>query len=142
MGERLKLSLACTIASLTCCLEAGTIKGPIQTSPPKNDEAQADEGAYQSRRYKFLEQIDYESLKDFVVSLDAVEHTANDETGRPRASVAQRDGTFEPHVTAIAAGSQVEWHERLPTKYIEIEVPENGALERDIEMGLADLPKI
>lgn len=218
------LSGICLTASLT----AGSIKGTIQASPPDNDE-QSKGGAYQSRRYKFLDQVDYESLQDFVVSIDEIERPATDETGRPKASVAQRDGTFFPHVTAIVAGSEIEWpnrddifhnvfsmsdvrpfdlgmykssddakslvfektgkidvfcalhsqmhcivlvlpnpwfsksdrkgrfeitgvppgryrlkawHERLPSKYIDIEVPDDGYLEIDIEMGLADLPKI
>ena len=34
------------------------------------------------------------------------------------------------------------WHERLPPKYIDITVPEEGVLDLNIVMGLADLPKI
>lgn len=218
----------CTLC-LATSLQAGSIKGTVQASPPEADESSASDGAYQSRRYKFLDQIDYDSLKDFVISIDEIEKHATEETGRPQASVAQRDGNFDPHITAVVAGTEVEWpnrdeiyhnvfsmsdvkpfdlgmykstddakslvfektgkidvfcaihsqmhcvvlvlpnpwfsksdrkgrfeikdvppgkyrlkawHERLPSKFIDIEVPAEGALEIDIEMGLADLPKI
>ncbi|MDQ8186697.1 hypothetical protein [Pelagicoccus sp. SDUM812002] len=36
----------------------------------------------------------------------------------------------------------IEVDERLPSKFMDIEVPAEGDLEIDIEMGLADLPKI
>lgn len=207
--------------------EAGTIVGTIKAVAPKDD-APGQSGAYQSRRYKFLDKIDYENLADFVVSIDAVEEPATGDGPRPTASVAQKDGAFEPHILPIVAGSEVAWpnrdeiyhnvfsmsevkpfdlgmykstddakrlvfeksgqidvfcaihsemhcivlvlpnpwfaksdrrgrfqigevppgkyrlkawHERLPAKFIDIEVPETGELTLDIEMGLAELPK-
>lgn len=228
MERSFTMTAICGALLLATSLSAGTIKGTVQASPPDNDD-ESQGGAYQSRRYKFLDQIDYDSLRDFVVSIDQIEQPATEETGRPKASVAQRDGSFFPHITTVVAGSEIEWpnrdeiyhnvfsmsdvkpfdlgmykstddakslvfektgkidvfcaihsqmhcvvlvlpnpwfsksdrkgrfeikdvppgkyrlkawHERLPSKYIEIEVPAEGDLELDIEMGLADLPKI
>ncbi|MBD5781964.1 hypothetical protein IEN85_20865 [Pelagicoccus sp. NFK12] len=228
MRVLIAITSLCSVLTLPANLIAGTIKGTIQASRPASDESSPG-GAYQSRRYKFLEQIDYDSLGDFVVSIDEVEHPATEASGRPKASVVQRDGSFFPHITPIVAGSEIEWpnrddiyhnvfsmsdvkpfdlgmykssddakslvfektgkidvfcaihsqmhcvvlvlpnpwfsksdrkgrfeipdvppgkyrlkawHERLPSKFIDIEVPAEGEIEIDIEMGFADLPKI
>ena len=222
------LSIAALVVAILASsfANAGTIVGVIKAVAPKDD-ASGSAGAYQSRKYKFLDKIDYESLRDFVVSIDAVEQPASPDA-RPTAVVAQKDGAFDPRVIPVVAGSEVEWpnrdeiyhnvfsmsevkpfdlgmykstddakrlvfekpgqvdvfcaihsemhcvvlvlpnpwfsksdrrgrfeirdvppgkyrlkawHERLPVKFIEIEVPEAGELTLDIEMGLADLPK-
>lgn len=88
---------------------AGTISGRVQARAPEGVAPAAgdSDGAYGSRRYKFLEKIDYDGLRNFVVSIDRVEAPAG---RRPmRAVVTQRDGQFEPHVLPIVVGTEVEW---------------------------------
>lgn len=222
-------SLIAALFLLTPLADAGSIVGSIKASAPSEESTDGSSGAYQSRRYKFLEQIDYDSLNDFVVSIHGIDQPAIDDAARPRASVAQQDGGFVPSILPIVAGSEVSWpnrddiyhnvfsmsevrpfdlgmykssddakslvfdkpgqidvfcaihsemhcvvlvlpnpwfsisdrkgrfeikdvppgnytlkawHQRLPTKYVEIVVPEKGDLKLKLEMGLADLPKI
>ncbi len=218
------------LAAVAAVADAGSIVGTIRAVAPKLDAVTPpDGGAYQSRRYKFLEKLDYSDLRDFVVSIDEVKLPPGPHQARPFAIVAQKDGAFQLRVLPIVVGTEVEWpnmddifhnvfsmsearpfdlgmfkrtdkpkslvfetegqidvfcaihsgmhcvvlvlpnpwfslsapdgsfaihgvppgkytikawHERLPAKRIQIEVPENGAAEIAIEMGFADLPKI
>ncbi|MDQ8202842.1 carboxypeptidase regulatory-like domain-containing protein [Pelagicoccus sp. SDUM812003] len=223
------LGLAACLGLALSCSEGGDIVGSIQATAPNIETSRSNDSAYQSRRYKFLDTIDYESLRDFVVSIESIEESDQARQNSKLASVSQKDGAFIPHVLPIAAGTEVEWpnrdeiyhnvfsmsevrpfdlgmykseddpkrlvfdkpgqvdvfcaihsqmhcivlvlpnayfsksdrrgrfeikdvppgsyrlkawHERLPSKYLDIEVPEQGDLEIDIVMGLLDLPKI
>src|SRR4051812_39054063 len=50
---------------------AGTLTGTVRGQPPTPPrEAGADGGAYDSRRYRYVEKIDYDHLRDFVVFID------------------------------------------------------------------------
>lgn len=207
-------------------LDAGTIKGKVNAKVAGKESSNSRGGSYSSRKYKFLEQVDYSKFRDFVVSIADVE--ANGLTEQPTATVEQKDGAFIPHVLPVVAGTRVSWpnrdaifhnvfsisearpfdlgyykseeeakvvvfekpgrvdvfcsihsrmncivlvmpnpwfsisdrrgnyeienvpagtyrikawHERLPAKYVEVTVPEEGTVELDIEMGLTDLPK-
>ena len=218
-------SLAILLSSASS--QAGTIVGSIRASSPGAEET-GGQSAYQSRRYKFLEKVDYSDLTDFVISIDGKEISPDPEKPAPTASVEQRDGAFHPRILPIVAGTEVSWpnrddiyhnvfsmsearpfdlgmykssddpkrlvfekpgqidvfcaihaqmncvvlvlpnpwfalsdrrgrftienvpagkhrlkawHERLPSKYLEIDVPEEGEVEVDIVMGLAELPK-
>lgn len=207
---------------------AGTIRGKISAQVDSDHGGGGKSGSYSSRKFKFLEEVDYTNFKDFVVSVADVEaDSARSE--RPKAVIQQLNGTFVPRVLAIVGGTRVEWpnrdsifhnvfsisearpfdlgyykskdeakvvvfeepgrvdvfcsiharmncivlvmpnpwfsmadkkghyeienvpagtyrikawHERLPAKYMDVEVPEEGIVELDITMGLADLPKI
>ncbi|MCB1123630.1 MAG: hypothetical protein KJT03_18905 [Verrucomicrobiae bacterium] len=208
-------------------LEAGTIKGTVTANVGSKNNPTSGGGSYGSRKYKFLEQVDYSKFQDFIVSIADVEAAPQGDT--PVAEIEQKNGMFIPHVLPVASGTQViwpnrddifhnvfsisearpfdlgyykskddakivvfekpgrvdvfcsihsqmnciilvmpnpwfaaadrrgryeitdipagtyrlkAWHERLPPKYMEIDVPENGVVELDIEMGLADLPKL
>lgn len=83
---------------------AGTITGAVKATgaTPAGDDAG---GAYASRRYKFAERVDYERMRDFVVSIDGPAPTGK----APEATVVQRDAAFEPHVLPIAVGTTVRW---------------------------------
>lgn len=85
----------------------GNIKAQVESSQ-SNDGKKSD---YGSRRYKFLEKVDYSAFKDFVVSIQDIEHRPIS-TELLRATVEQRNGTFVPHVLPIVAGTQVTWPNR------------------------------
>ena len=51
---------------------AGTITGRVRAQSATPAVGGADGGAYSTRRYKFLEKIDYTTLRDFVVHIDKV----------------------------------------------------------------------
>ncbi len=90
---------------------AGTIVGTVraQGATEASDSGSGD-GAYGSRRYKFVERIDYTQLQDFVVSLDqAVEAMPLVGTDKKVPTVVQRDANFDPHVLPIAVGTRVRW---------------------------------
>lgn len=90
-------------------LSAGTITGTVRARGAEPSAIGATDGAYASRRYKFIERIDYDSLRDFVVHL---EHTFPGATFTPPAQPAvieQRDASFVPHVLPVLAGTTVEW---------------------------------
>jgi len=96
------LVLTGTAASL-----AGTIEGTVHATPPPGPPEPAGGGAYESRRYKFAEKLDYQHLRDFVVYIDQPMAAA-----APAASAAvttQRDASFDPHVLPVAVGTTVRW---------------------------------
>lgn len=90
---------------------AGTIVGTVRGVPPSSPAGDAAaSGAYDSRRYKYVEKIDYDHLRDFVLYLDQPMPAA----GAPAPALAtvtttQRDANFDPHVLVVAAGTTVRW---------------------------------
>ena len=51
---------------------AGTITGTVRAQGAEPAATGGGGGAYASRRYKFVERVDYEQLRDFVVYIDQV----------------------------------------------------------------------
>jgi plastocyanin len=227
MHIQLHIGLIFLLSFTGGALQGGSIHGTVTAEVKSQGDGAGDGGSYGSRKYKFLEQVDYSKFRDFVVSIDDIEAVPADGK-RPEARVEQKNGTFVPRILPITAGTQVEWpnrddifhnvfsisetrpfdlgyykskddaksvifekpgrvdvfcsihsqmnciilimpnpwfsptdrkgqyeikdvpagtyrikawHERLPPKYLEITVPENGSVELNITMGLADLPK-
>jgi len=90
-------------------VSAGTLTGRVLARPPEAVASAGDSaGSYGSRRYKFLEQVDYEGMRDFVVSIENVTVPAKPDVPAI-AVVTQRDGQFEPHVLPVVMGTEVEW---------------------------------
>lgn len=85
---------------------AGTISGTVAARAPTAPSEAGAGGAYSSRRYKFVEKIDYDALRDFVVNIEqlvsAPAHPAVQ-------AILQRDATFEPHVLPVIVGTTVRW---------------------------------
>jgi plastocyanin len=111
MGK-LKLPFCGLVALAAASISlAGTISGTVRgLPPPPAPETGGGGGAYESRRYKFVEKIDYGHLRDFVVYID------QDVPGAPPAPPAdqvvkttQRDANFDPHVLPVAVGTTVSW---------------------------------
>lgn len=88
---------------------AGTIAGTVRASPPAGPPEQAGSGAYESRRYKFAEKVDYDHLRDFVVYIDQPVTTATPAAPRLAAVTTQKDASFDPHVLPVAVGTTVRW---------------------------------
>lgn len=84
----------------------GTLTGTVVARGP--DDTAAGAGAYQSRRLKFLEKIDYSALREFVVHITEVS-APPDPANPPRAVVTQKDGAFVPRIVPVVAGTVVEW---------------------------------
>jgi plastocyanin len=87
-------------------LRAGDITGTVDAKAPEAVGEAGAGGAYASRRYKFIEKIDYEKLTDFVISIaDYSPRTPDPAPVR----IVQRDAIFEPHVLPIVVGTLVKW---------------------------------
>jgi hypothetical protein len=90
-------------ASVAC---AGTISGTVRAAPPTPPEGESADSAYASRRYKFVDKLDYDHLRDFVVYLDQL--VAPPPNPAPL-KIVQKDATFEPHVLPVVVGTTVRW---------------------------------
>lgn len=105
------LSLAGAVCAMTTAL-AGTLTGTVKAVPPSGGPPAAGggDGAYDSRRYKFVEKVDYTRLRDFVIYFDQEMPAAKD-AAAPIAIVTttQKDANFDPHVLAVAKGTTVTW---------------------------------
>jgi len=93
---------------------AGTITGTVQAEgKPGTDNTTAGGGAYASRKFKFVERVNYAEMQDFVVSIEgpvgakpvAPEMPAMVESHH----VVQQGAVFSPHVLPIVVGTTVEW---------------------------------
>ncbi len=87
---------------------AGTITGLVSAKAPvpPAPEGPAGTDAYASRRYKFVEKIDYDGLTDFVIN---VEQNVTLPANPAPAKVVQHDAMFDPHVLPIVVHTTVRW---------------------------------
>jgi plastocyanin len=111
----MKLFFATSILTLACSIVwAGTIIGNVRAEgKTEADNHSTADGAYASRKYKFVETVDYPAMHDFVVYIEGSFGTNGaPPTNMVRVStmkVAQRDAIFLPHVLPIMVGTTVEW---------------------------------
>ena len=99
------------VLGLTMC-SAGSIVGTIRGVPPTGapGQAAADGSAYGSRRYKYVEKIDYSALRDFVVNVEGAFKDIVPEALRSgEVKTTQRDANFDPHVLPVVKGTTVRW---------------------------------
>lgn len=95
-------------ALLATGLRAGTIVGHVRAQGADIPAQSGGDGAYASRRYKFVEKVNYDELDDFVVYIDGpVASPAPANATKP--AIVQRDANFEPHVLPVAVGTVVRW---------------------------------
>jgi hypothetical protein len=107
MSPRILLRLTpLVLLALFAPARAGTITGTIEAVAPTPPGGEATDGAYASRRYKFVDKIDYEHLTDFVIYIDQL---VAPPPGPVPQRVVQRDATFEPHVLPVVVGTTVRW---------------------------------
>src|SRR6187402_1978766 len=99
----LALSFAPTPAS------AGAITGTVRAQGAEPAATGGGGGAYASRRYKFVERLDYDQLRDFVVSIDQAFPNATFTPPKEPAVIRQKDAMFVPHVLPVLLGTTVEW---------------------------------
>lgn len=105
--------LSCMAAALPQ-INAGTIVGSVKAQGKEGTSAGSGGGQYDSRKFKFVERIDYDSLRDFVVYVEGSTATNLPATA-PVARVEtlpvinQKGAAFSPHVLPIMAGTTVEW---------------------------------
>ena len=93
---------------------AGDITGTVRAEPKAGaDQNQtATRAAYASRKFKFIEKVDYATMRDFVVGIEGVVGTNAAPTNVVRVTtsrVAQQGAVFTPHILPVLAGTTVEW---------------------------------
>jgi plastocyanin len=115
----MKGSVIAMIAAFLCGTSAIAIAGTIVGNVHAEGKAGANssdggpDGAYASRKYKFVPKVDYGAMNDFVVYIEGQVGT-NTATVTNILSVstrriAQRSATFSPHVLPVVVGTTVEW---------------------------------
>jgi plastocyanin len=106
--------LSAVILMLVCTTGwAGTIIGTVRAEGKAGADDAAGSGPYASRKYKFVERVDYSALRDFVVYIEGSAGSA----GLPSTNVvtvetkkvAQQGAVFLPHVLPVMAGTSIEW---------------------------------
>lgn len=91
--------------------QAGTLYGTVKAQPkPELAEASGGVGGgkYDSRKFKFVETIKYDEIKDFIVYIDKP-MTNVAPPSKPVEVVTQRDAMFYPHVMPVLVGATVNW---------------------------------
>ena len=88
---------------------SGTIVGTVRAEGKNKADDSARGGKYDSRKFKFVEKIDYSELIDFIVYID--QPLTNVPVAAPKTLqvVTKRDAVFRPHVLPVLAGATVEW---------------------------------
>jgi plastocyanin len=110
----MRIIFLATILGLTLAgAMAGTLTGNVSAQGKTGAADAGADGAYASRKYKFVEKMDYAAMHDFVVYVEGplgTNRTAStnlEEVSTTR--IAQEGAVFSPHVLPIMAGTTVEW---------------------------------
>lgn len=88
---------------------AGTITGTVKAQGAETAAPGGGGGAYASRRYKFVERLDYEQLRDFVVYIDQTFPGVTFTPPKEAAVMRQKEAQFVPHILPVLVGTTVEW---------------------------------
>jgi plastocyanin len=88
---------------------AGTIVGTVRAEGKTEAGGGSSGGKYDSRKFKFVERLDYQNLEGFVVYIDEKPTNAPAPPAKPLQVITQRDAVFRPHVMPVVVGTTVEW---------------------------------
>ncbi len=88
--------------------EGGTIVGLVNARGPEQAES-GPAGKYDSRKYKFLEKVNYAEIKDFIVYIDQPVTNLPATSPKTLQVITQRDAVFRPRLLPVMAGTTVEW---------------------------------
>ncbi|MSU58949.1 MAG: hypothetical protein EXS35_12415 [Pedosphaera sp.] len=110
-----QLHLTVMLLALASTASAGTISGAVRAESilgTTNDAACG--SAYDSRKFKFAERINWAEVHDFVVYVEGPVGTNPLAPSKPvqvitAKQVAQKKAMFSPHVLPVMAGTTVEW---------------------------------
>ena len=99
---------------LALSASAGTITGTVRAEGKAGTgSSPARDGAYDSRKFKFVERVDYADMRDFVVYLEGPVGGKPVVSDRPATveshHVVQKGAVFTPHVLPVVVGTTVEW---------------------------------
>lgn len=107
------LTIILLLAPVGSLVNAGTITGVVNAEGKPGTEASAAGGKYESRQFKFVERVNYEEMRDFVVYIDGPAGATPSSTPRTAEvntrRITQKGAIFEPHVLPIMVGTTVDW---------------------------------
>jgi plastocyanin len=94
--------------------QAGTIVGLVRAQGKEEAAQEAASGKYETRKFKFVERINYAELRDFVVYIDEPPARSPAPPNEPvqvvtTKKIAQKGAVFLPHVLPVVVGTTVEW---------------------------------
>jgi len=104
-----KIVLFVAFSLVSGYLIGGSITGHVRAESRPEVKADIESGKYESRKYKFLERLKYDEMRDFVVYIVQAGAATNLTSSKPAQVIIQKDGTFRPHVLPILIGTTVEW---------------------------------
>jgi len=88
---------------------AGVITGTVTAQGKPEAEGAAGGGRYDSRKFKFVEKLNYAELRDFVVFIEGRMTNEVSPTNLFRTVLTQKDAMFKPHVLPVFVGTTVKW---------------------------------
>jgi len=93
---------------------SGTITGIVRAEGKPAAEEGAASGKYDSRKFKFVERVNYAEMRDFVVYIDQPESKATPpatpaQVVTPTKKITQKGAVFSPRVLPVVVGTTVEW---------------------------------
>ncbi len=97
------------MAITTVSVRSGTIVGSIRAEGKTGAPEEGRGGRYDSRKFKFVERVDYSQLSEFVVYIEGKVTNAPPFKAKTLQIVTQRDAVFRPHVLPLVVGTTVEW---------------------------------
>jgi plastocyanin len=112
MKRRIRIHFIAAVASLLAALtgaSAGTVTGTVTAEGKTESSASGAKGNYDSRKFKFVEKVNYAELRDFVVFIEGRVTNAAPVTNLFKSVLTQKDATFQPHVLPVFLGTTVEW---------------------------------
>ncbi len=106
--------LLLSLTTLGTALYAGTLTGTVRAEGKETANNDASCGQYDSRKFKFVERVNYSEMRDFVVFIVG---RVGDKPAAPQKpvqvvtakKVAQRGAMFSPHILPVVVGTSVEW---------------------------------
>ena len=106
--------LATFVAALSAPGFAGTISGTVRAEGKLGKDGDAACGAYDSRKFKFAERVNYSELRAFVVYIEGPVGEQPVPPSQPvqvvtTKKVSQKGAMFSPHVLPVVVGTTVEW---------------------------------
>jgi plastocyanin len=111
----MKLLLLFLFAVAACInMQAGTIVGVVRAKGKEEASHDVAAGKYDSRKFKFVERVNYSELRDFVVYIDEPATQAPLPPADPvqvvtTKKITQKGAVFSPHVLPVVTGTIVEW---------------------------------
>jgi plastocyanin len=106
MNHRKILQTLLPFAVLAAQAAAGDLTGTVVARGKEESGGGGDK--YASRKFKFVERVEYESLRDFVVSIEGPTPAGASVAAAP-AVVTQKGAVFSPRILPIVVGTTVEW---------------------------------